>query len=110
MTREWDILPTALYMLQKASTQTNFGMAVRYNTSDDASLRLGGWYRSWANSDAFIIMAGMEYYTLTIGVSYDVNVSTLKETSKGQGSFELALIYIIESSKSTVQDISCPHF
>ena len=108
--REWDVLPSALFMLQKASTETNFGLAVRYNASDKAALRLGGWYRTWANADAAIIMAGMEYYNLTIGISYDVNVSTLKETSKGQGSFEIALIYIIESSKSIVQDISCPVF
>jgi len=108
--REWDILPSALFMLQKASAESNFGLAVRYNTSDDAALRLGAWYRTWSNSDAAIIMAAMEYLNLTIGISYDVNVSTLKETSKGQGSFEIALIYIMQSSKSIVQDISCPHF
>jgi len=110
ITREWDILPSVLFMVQNASTQTNFGMAARYNTSDDAALRFGGWYRTWSNSDAVIILAGMEYMNLTIGISYDLNISTLRETSKGQGSFEVALIYIMQSSKSIVQDISCPHF
>jgi len=42
VTREWDILPSALMMLQKASAETNFGLAVRYNSSDKAALRLGG--------------------------------------------------------------------
>ena len=110
VTKEWDILPSALFMLQKASTETNFGLAVRYNTSDKAALRLGTWYRTWSNADAAIVMAGMEYYNLTLGISYDLNISTLRETSKGQGSFEIALIYTLESSKSIVQDVACPHF
>jgi type IX secretion system PorP/SprF family membrane protein len=110
VTKEWDILPSALFMLQKASTETNFGLAVRYNTSEKAALRLGTWYRTWSNADAVIVMAGMEYYNLTLGISYDVNISTLRETSKGQGSFEIALIYVLESSKSIVQDVACPHF
>ena len=110
ITREWDLLPSALFMLQKASTETNFGMAMRYKSSEDAALRIGAWYRTWSNSDAAIIMAGMEYYKLTIGLSYDLNISTLRETSKGQGSFEIAMIYIIESGKSIVQDVACPHF
>lgn len=110
LTREWDILPSALVMLQKASAESNVGMAIRYNSSDKAALRLGAWYRTWSNSDAAIIMAGMEYYNLTIGISYDMNISTLKETSKGQGSFEIAMIYILESNKSIVQDVACPHF
>ena len=43
-------------------------------------------------------------------MSYDINVSTLKETSNGQGSFEIALIYVLQSSKAIVQDMECPHF
>jgi len=110
ITRQWDILPSGLFMVQNASTQTNFGLAVRYNTSNDAALRFGGWYRTWSNADAVIVLAGMEYMNLTIGISYDLNISTLNETSNGQGSFEMALIYILKSSKSIVQDIACPHF
>ena len=110
ITREWEILPSALYMLQKASNETNFGLAVKYRTDKDAAIRLGGWYRIWANSDAAIVMAAYEYMNLTLGVSYDINISTLRETSNGQGSFEVAMIYVIESRKAIVQDISCPNF
>jgi len=110
ITREWEILPSALYMMQKASNESNFGMAVKYRTDKDAAIRLGGWYRTWSNSDAAIVMAAYEYMTLTIGLSYDINISTLRETSNGQGSFELAMIYIIESSKAIKQDIACPNF
>ncbi|HIA36340.1 MAG TPA: type IX secretion system membrane protein PorP/SprF [Flavobacteriales bacterium] len=110
ITREWELLPSGLYMIQKASNETNFGMAVKYKTEKEAAIRLGGWYRIWSNSDAAIVMAAYEYMNLTIGLSYDINVSTLRETSKGQGSFEVAMIYIIESRKAITQDISCPHF
>jgi type IX secretion system PorP/SprF family membrane protein len=110
VTDRWDVLPSFLYMIQKASNETNLGLAARYNTKSKASIRLGGWYRQWANSDAVIIMAGFEYMDITLGMSYDINVSTLKETSNGQGSFEIALIYVLQSSKAIVQDMACPHF
>lgn len=110
ITKMWDVLPSFLYMIQKASNEANLGLAVRYNTKSEAAIRLGAWYRQWSNSDAFIIMAGFEYMDITLGMSYDINVSTLKETSNGQGSFEIALIYVLQSSKAIVQDMACPHF
>ena len=110
ITEQWDVLPSVLYMIQDASAQVNFGTAVRYKTSADAAIRFGPWYRYWGNSDAVIFMAGMEYLNLTVGMSYDINVSLLKQTSKGRGSIEIAMIYILKSKKAIVQDISCPHF
>ncbi len=110
ITRQWDILPGVLYMTQLASKETNFGMAIRYNSPAEVSLRLGSWYRLWENADAFIMMLGMEYMNWTLGMSYDYNVSTLKQTSNGQGGFEIALINIIKSKKAVGQDIRCPSF
>ena len=76
----------------------------------DAAIRGGVWYRYWENSDAVIAMLGFEYMDLTLGMSYDINVSSLNEASNGQGSFEVALIYILKSRKAIVQDVECPHF
>lgn len=110
ITRQWDVLPGFLYMTQLASKETNFGMAIRYNMPGEASIRLGSWYRLWENADAFIMMLGLEYKNWTLGMSYDYNVSTLKQTSNGQGGFEIALINIIKSKKAVGQDIRCPSF
>jgi len=108
-TKEWDVLPSILFMRQDASNITNFGTAVRYNTPS-MSIRLGAWYRYWGNSDAVIFMMGMEFYDFTLGISYDINVSSLKETSNGKGSFEVALIYILYLKKNVRRDIQCPEF
>ncbi|MFH1321133.1 MAG: PorP/SprF family type IX secretion system membrane protein [Bacteroidota bacterium] len=110
ITHQWDVFPSILYMRQDASNEVNFGTAVRYNTSSDAAIRLGAWYRYWANSDALIFMTGLEYFNLTLAISYDINVSSLNQTSNGRGSIEVALIYIIKSSRAIVQDVSCPEF
>jgi len=110
ITRELELLPNFLYMTQDASNETNFGMALKYTTSTEAAIRGGVWYRYWENSDAVIAMMGFEYMDLTLGMSYDINISSLKEASNGQGSFEVALIYILKSRKAIVQDVECPHF
>jgi len=106
---EWDVLPSILFMRQDASNETNLGTAVRYNTPT-MSIRLGAWYRYWNNSDAIIFMTGLEYYDFTLGISYDINISSLKETSNGRGSFEIALIYILDLKKNVRRDIQCPEF
>lgn len=110
LTHEWEVLPSALYMLQGASNETNFGLAVKYNTPSKAGIRVGAWYRYWENSDAVIAMAGFEYMDITFGMSYDINVSNLNEASNGQGSMEVALIYVLQSRKAIVQDMKCPTF
>ena len=106
---KFDILPSVLYMRQDASNETNLGGAFRFNVPF-MKVRFGSWYRLWRNSDAMIFMTGVEWENLTVGLSYDINVSSLKETSNGQGSFELALIYIIKIKKDIVRDVSCPSF
>ena len=110
LTREWELLPNFLYMTQNASNETNFGLALKYTTSKVAAIRGGLWYRYWQNSDAVIAMLGFEYMDLTLGMSYDINISSLNQASNGQGSFEVAMIYILKSRKAIVQDVECPHF
>jgi len=110
VTRKWDVLPAVLYMWQDASNEVNAGLALRYNAPSFVSIRFGPWYRLWSNSDALILMTGIEYQKLTVGISYDVNISILKSTSYGQGSFEVALIYIIDAKRDIVRDVSCPTF
>ena len=106
---EWDVLPSILFMRQDASNEINFGSALRYNTPS-MSVRFGAWYRYWRNSDALIFMTGLELFDVTLGLSYDINVSSLNETSNGRGSFEIALIYILDLKKNVRKDIQCPQF
>ena len=114
LNRELDLLPHLLYMRQDASNQFNFGGAFRYGWDSGIKLRFGHWYRYWRNSDSFIFMTGVDYYNLTISMAYDFNSSVLKKTSNGQGGYEIALIYILNSSRSRGavggSNIDCPKF
>lgn len=70
-----------------------------------------GSYLRW--SDAIIPAAKLEIRPLSIGISYDVNISPLKKASLGRGGFELSLTYQRAVSRSidyTDPSMRCPRF
>ena len=70
-----------------------------YSTDEKMTLYLGGFYR-W--KDAFVPIVKLDYYNLTAGLSYDVNVSKLKTASQLRGGFELTLSYRAKLSSRTL--------
>ncbi len=62
----------------------------------DTYLIFGPTYR---NKDAAIIEAGIKKGSYTARVSYDVNTSSLKNTSNYRGGFEISLTYIARKNK-----------
>ncbi|HRF76460.1 MAG TPA: type IX secretion system membrane protein PorP/SprF, partial [Chitinophagales bacterium] len=60
------------------------------NANFPATFFLGGAYRL---DDAIIASVGMDFKNFRFGASYDINTSTLKEASSGNGGFELSLVY-----------------
>jgi hypothetical protein len=91
------------------------GGAWSYNlTSEEenrnpTNLYLGVWARFSNLTDAIIPYIGLDIGSFTIGMSYDVNVSSLKPASQGQGGFEISLIYIKKPSDGR-KPIPCPKF
>jgi len=63
---------------------------VTYNTDDKVSLSFGGMYR-WA--DAFAPVVRLELKRMAVGLSYDINTSSLTKASGARGGFELTLAY-----------------
>lgn len=110
----YDILPSILFMTQGPAKQINIGSAIRFNSLISGSgVRFGVWYRNSGNTDAFILMTGLEYNkNITIGLSYDANVSALSAISKGRGAYEIALIYVSKSSPKNnyIKSVVCPRF
>jgi type IX secretion system PorP/SprF family membrane protein len=93
--KKFSITPTFLYMMQGVNQQTNLGVYVNYNFREDkkgllthADFIMGGWYRV---GDAAIIMTGIETDHYTIGLSYDMNASSLRNTARGVGAYEISL-------------------
>lgn len=80
---------------QGPSQETIGGVMVAYKLGDDTDngdyiFNLGAYIR-WG--DAIIPVVKLESKAFTVGLSYDVNISSLQTVSEGRGGFELSLSY-----------------
>jgi len=91
------VIPGFLLMGQGTYRETLFGSKVRYLLQDMRgvyrALYGGAFYR---NKDAGYLMLGMDYDNWKFGLSYDINLSSLRPASNGRGALELALIYVLK--------------
>lgn len=111
------VLPGAVAFFQGPSMEINAGASVRFYmgaSADDQSFQLGAWYRI-ANhfeeaftSDALILSTRFDYQNFGIGFSYDINVSSLRQASNANGSFEFSMIYQICGPQN--RGVYCPKF
>lgn len=62
----------------------------------EKAIRFGLGYRL---ADAGEVLLGFDYKTLKVGVSYDVNVSSLREATNYRGGFEIGAAYIFKIYK-----------
>lgn len=88
--------PRFIYMNQTRAQELSIGGDVGYKLvtpNFEANLFGGAWFRA-TGTDAIIPYIGGEYKNFRLGLSYDVNVSSLSEVSRGRGGFEISLIYI----------------
>lgn len=109
---KWDLLPTILFSSQGKYKELNVGTNARYVLTD-----FMGMYRAvWAgvfyrNKDATFISVGLNYDAWKLGLSYDMNVSTLKPASNLRGGFEIGIQYIIKFAQpQRVMHRICPDY
>lgn len=68
-----------------------------------------GAYMRW--KDALIPVAKLECRPLSVSVSYDANISPLKEVSRARGGFEVAITYqCAKKDNSSLESVRCPKF
>lgn len=62
--------------------------------------------------DALIPVLKMDMKSISVAISYDLNVSPLKTASKGRGGFELSVSYIafLDRYNSSKYKVLCPRF
>ena len=96
------ISPNILFMQQQNFTQLNLGLYFKRG-----SLVAGLWYR---NSDAFIVLIGLQTEQIKIGYSYDVTVSKLASNTAGSHELSLQLQFECRPKKKKYRTISCPSF
>lgn len=106
---------SGLYSRQSNAVDAMLGGAWSYNLNNEEvsnapiNLYLGAWARFSNLTDAIIPYVGLDVGSFTLGMTYDVNVSSLKSASESQGGFEISLIYIKKPSEGR-KTIPCPKF
>lgn len=94
---KFSLRPAALYQSQATATEIVAGNEFHYIIGNPeirsftSAVFLGGYYRM---DDAILANVGFEYKGLRFGLSYDYNVSNLKNASRGNGGFEISVVYV----------------
>ena len=100
---------SGMQSFQGGAAETVLGGALQLSTGsaadNPASLYIGSWVRF---NDAIIPYVGLEFGNLRLGTTYDMNTSSLKTASQGQGGIEFSLMYIYRPS--TDKPLNCPKF
>lgn len=118
---KWDILPRALYMHQGNFDEIVLGASGKYYLENQPykytalyiglDWRISGGVTNPIESDAGFITAALDYNTWNFGLSYDINVSSLRPASGGRGGFEFSVIYIIRNvMPKRLKYKICPNF
>ncbi len=117
-TAEWpisekiDIMPAILFMAQGPHQQFTLGGVGRYTLKNFPGIYRAvylGWHGR--TQDAGFLTAGVEIDNWNIGVSYDINFSTLNVASNYRGGFEISAVYIFRQYKPRrIIHKMCPDF
>jgi len=112
-TEKLAVSPDALYQKQDENQMILAGGSLDYYFNsgfrNNSSLHVGARYRvSPVNGDAVVVLTQVQFRNLSIGGSYDVNLSGLKNSSDLKGAFEISLVYIGESVRSYKANKSLP--
>ncbi len=100
------------YYMQGGDRIAQGGFLYTYNldyTDPEANLSIsGGAVMRW--KDAMVPVVKLNVNKLSIGLSYDVNVSSLKTASNYRGGFELTLTYtdLWNAKNISAEAVSCP--
>ena len=106
------IVVYADYFIQGGNRMAQGGLLYTHNfdhTGDDARLSLsGGAVYRW--KDALIPVVKINTNKMSIGLSYDVNISKLTQASRYRGGFELTLSYsdLWNAINSDAEKVNCP--
>jgi type IX secretion system PorP/SprF family membrane protein len=85
-----ELIPHAVYMQQGNTNEIAAGMMCNLKIQEGTDLLVGSLYRV---DDAIAPNIGLHVNGLTIGFSYDINISQLKTASSSKGGYELSISF-----------------
>jgi type IX secretion system PorP/SprF family membrane protein len=110
------IQPDILYMQQQEATDFVAGMRagrkMKENAANITGLFVGFHARNTftTETDAAIITAGVNLKYIDVGLSYDVNVSSLQPATNNNGAFEISITYTALSTRLVKIKIPCDRY
>ena len=108
------ISPNLLYMSHAQATDILIGTNIGYDLKGKIkSVFTGAYFREGVNfdeTDAIVCVIGINFNNLDVGVSYDINVSSLNEISHYRGGLEISIIYTAVSTYLQKISIPCDRF
>ena len=118
LSERFGLVPGVVFFKQGPSFEINGGTSLKFllgqSRTSYQAFQIGAWMRfsnhfeDATTTDALILSTRFDYDQFSIGFSYDINVSTLREASNSNGSFEFALVYKICGPES--RNVYCPNF
>jgi type IX secretion system PorP/SprF family membrane protein len=113
---QFSLMPGFYMQLQQPHGEYTAGMMLQYKaqsknnrTREKYAIGLGANYRI---RDAVIITTQLHYKLWKMNISYDVNVSKMRQLTRTVGAVEIALIYepdIFKNRKLPAIPMACPH-
>lgn len=102
------LIPALLYMHQNTFSEFTGGMEFKFdlrkNTVRNFAFGLGGYGRL---KDAIIPAVAVYYNNLRVGLSYDINTSSLKRASNKKGGPEISVQYILKKIRTKLNRSTC---
>lgn len=109
---DWDILPSMQLSVQGVYREFLIGASAKYtliNRLGEYRALYGGLF--YRNKDAAYLSVGMDYQNWFVGMSYDINFSSLVPASRLRGGFELSVRYILTRFKpAKIVHRICPDY
>jgi len=90
-----DLQPMVMLETQGKYKETLIGINAKYYLDPKAQAAVYGGLLLRLK-DAIVMYSAFDYNNFSVGLSYDINTSSLKPASRGKGGFELSLKYIIK--------------
>lgn len=98
-------VPNLLYMRQGNAEERMLGAYAQLKLNENSDFLFGANYRI---GDAVSPFAGFTINKLTLGLSYDANVSRLGKMATNANNFELTLSYTSKKNKVNLDYLKCP--
>ncbi len=100
ITDQIDLTPSLIYMRQQKAQEFHISVLANFRILTDEksflseAILFGGLQFRGSNTDALVLVTGIEVKDVRVGISYDINVSDLTPATNGRGGVELSVIYL----------------